>query len=87
MSAVTKPFFKSSSSTTPTKAIPVEDVVGSSSVDLPLLPILGVQRFQYLIIFAMRSDAMPRNEVLEYATSALRNTAYSAFLTAFATNV
>lgn len=81
MSGVLKPMIVDTTSTTPDLQIHLDQVIAMDKLDLPATP--GRQA-KFQLLFKLANSTTQK---LTYTTSALRDTAYTNFNTAFSTTI
>lgn len=88
MSAIAKPYVHFTNSTKPDQYVSVEHVHSADKLDIPAVPNApgSTARYQIVIIY-MHPNSASKRTIVEFLTSAARNTSLATFKTAMSTAI
>jgi hypothetical protein len=83
MSAIAKPYVHFTNSTTPSQYVSVEHVLSVDALDIPAVPNQPSSTAKYQIVVTYQDpDNKARTSIINFLTSAARNTSLGNFKTA-----
>lgn len=84
MSAIAKPFISSSTAKNPNELVPVEEILSMDKLTITDPNVAANNKYQ--IVFVVNQlNAAPREIILNYASDAIRNTAFTNIKAAITT--